>query len=242
VTGQTTNRLYLVRHGQSVANVTREFSYRAVDPPLTELGVEQARITAEHLRPIRVDAIYASPLLRAVQTAEIFRDALGVDFEVIEQLREVDVGELEGRPPTEEAWAIHSGIQQAWAAGRHGATFPGGEDYHALSGRAREAFGQCLAGRSDQTVVIVAHGAIFTAAVDALCPDVSMAEIIRLPNGNCGITIVDVGTEGARLSGTMACWARRTHLDRLPQARFPPPWLAAVREGDPGPGSGTIRG
>ena len=99
-------RLYLVRHGQSVANVTREFSYRRVDPPLTDLGVEQARITAEHLRSVRVDAIYASPMLRAVQTAEIFGSALGLGLEVIEELREVNVGDPEDRAPTQEAWAL----------------------------------------------------------------------------------------------------------------------------------------
>ena len=46
-------RLYLVRHGQSVANVTWEFSYRRVDPPLTDLGIQQAQITAEHLPQVR---------------------------------------------------------------------------------------------------------------------------------------------------------------------------------------------
>jgi len=221
-------KLYLVRHGQSVANVTWEFSYKRVDPPLTDLGVQQARITAEHLRSLPVDALYASPMLRAVQTAEIFGAALGLAYEIVEELREVNVGELEDRAPTREAWAIHTQIHHDWASGKLDAAFPGGEDYHGLSGRALRAFAQIVAARPGRSSVVVAHGAIFTAAVDALCPNVSMAEIVRLPNGNCGITTVDVLTDGVTLTGTMPDgWSRRTHLEHLPQTRFPPPWTAS---------------
>jgi broad specificity phosphatase PhoE len=217
-------RLYLVRHGQSEANVTWEFSYRRVDPPLTALGVQQAQITAEHLRSLPVDAMYASPMLRAVQTAEIFSAALGIDVEILEELREVNVGDLEDLVPTREAWATHSRIHHDWAAGKLDAAFPGGEDYHGLSGRALDAFAQIVAARPGQSSVVVAHGAIFTAAIDALCPAVSMAEIVTLPNGNCGITTVDIQTDGGKLVGVMDGWSRRTHLGHLPDVRFPPPW------------------
>lgn len=221
-------RLYLVRHGQSVANVTWEFSYKRVDPPLTDLGVEQARITAEYFRSVQVDAIYTSPMLRAVQTAEIFKAALGLDVAVIEELREVNVGDLEDRAPTQDAWAVHTQIHDDWANGRLDIAFPGGEDYHGLSGRALRAFARIVAERPDQASIVVAHGAIFTAAVAALCPAVSMAEIVRLPNGNCGITTVDVLTDGATLIGTMTDgWSRRTHLEHLPRVRFPPPWATS---------------
>ena len=225
---QQVTRLYLVRHGQSVANVTWEFSYKRVDPPLTDLGIEQARITAEHLRSLHVDALYTSPMLRAVQTAEIFKAALGLDVAVIEELREVNVGDLEDQAPTQDAWAMHTRIHDDWANGKLDVAFPGGEDYHGLSGRALRAFARIVAERPGQVSIVVAHGAIFTAAVAALCPAVSMAEIVRLPNGNCGITTVDVQTDGATLIGTMTDgWSQRTHLEHLPQIRFPPPWATS---------------
>src|SRR6266536_1904048 len=69
-------RLYLVRHGQSEANVTWEFSYRRVDPPLTERGLRQVNATAEYLASLDVDGLYSSPMTRALQTAEIFGRAL----------------------------------------------------------------------------------------------------------------------------------------------------------------------
>jgi broad specificity phosphatase PhoE len=40
--------LYLVRHGENLANITKEFSYRAVDYPLTPKGILQAEQTAEY--------------------------------------------------------------------------------------------------------------------------------------------------------------------------------------------------
>jgi probable phosphoglycerate mutase len=223
-----TTRLYLVRHGQSVANVTWQFSYKRFDPPLTELGREQAQITAEYLRAIPVDAMYASPMLRARQTAEIFKAAIGLDFEVIEELREVNVGELEDLPSSKESWDVHFQVHRDWADGRLDVCFPGGENYHGLSGRALKAFARIVAERPGQASLVVGHGAIFTAAVDALCPDVRMAEIMTLPNRNCGITTVDIQADvqedRVTLTGVMDGWARWTHLEHLPQVRFPPPW------------------
>jgi broad specificity phosphatase PhoE len=228
-----TTRLYLVRHGQSVANVTWQFSYKRYDPPLTELGVQQAEATADHLRTLRIDAVYSSPMLRAIQTAEVFTAALGLDYAVLEDLREVNVGDLEDGGSTEEDWAIHRQIHEAWAGGNLDAAFPGGEDYHGLAGRALRAFAQIVAERPGQASLVVAHGAIFTAAVDALCPAVSMAEIMKLPNGNCGITTVDVATDGARLIGTLGGWASRDHIAHLPRGGSPPGWAPCP------PGSGA---
>jgi len=68
--------LYLVRHGQSEGNI----GLPSPDPPLTELGVKQARWTAMRFRRIKLNGIYASPFLRAVQTAQIIADELDMPF------------------------------------------------------------------------------------------------------------------------------------------------------------------
>lgn len=221
-------RLYLVRHGQSVANVSWQFSYKRVDVPLTELGVQQAHATAEHLRLFQVDALYCSPMLRARQTADIFKSALGLEYAVIEELREVNVGELEDLPSSRETWDVHNQIHHDWAGGKLDSTFPGGEDYHGLAGRALRAFAQIVAARPGQASVVVAHGMIYMAAVTALCPGVRMTDLMQIPNSNCGITTVDVQTDlngdGATLVGVLDGWARRTHLEHLPNVRMPPPW------------------
>ena len=63
------NRLFLVRHGENVANLTKEFSYRLVDRSLTDKGVEQARQTAVYFQDKSIHAVYTSPLKRAAETA-----------------------------------------------------------------------------------------------------------------------------------------------------------------------------
>ena len=77
------NRLYLVRHGENPANLTKEFSYRRVDYGLTPKGVLQARQTAEFFKGKAVHAVYSSPLKRAAETAGIIAAELELRVEII---------------------------------------------------------------------------------------------------------------------------------------------------------------
>ena len=61
-------KLYLIRHGQSAGNAEGRFGGHSATP-LSELGFQQARMTADVLCREGINAIYASDLLRAVQTA-----------------------------------------------------------------------------------------------------------------------------------------------------------------------------
>src|SRR5215472_16479183 len=100
-----TNILYLVRHGENPANLTKEFSYKLVDYSLTPKGVLQAEQTAAFfLRSIPLTAAYASPLKRAYETGEIIAQAQNLPVTALEEFREINVGEMEQRPPTEENW------------------------------------------------------------------------------------------------------------------------------------------
>src|SRR5579872_6100860 len=95
-----TNTLYLVRHGENLANITKEFSYKLVDYPLTPKGVLQAEQTAAFfLNTIPLMAAFASPLKRARETAEIIARAQNLSVTVLEEFREVNVGDMEQRPP-----------------------------------------------------------------------------------------------------------------------------------------------
>lgn len=82
--------LYLVRHGQSVANFERRHS-GWTQLPLTEKGFEDARRAGRSLAGIEFDRVYSSDLTRAVQTA---RTALGVEPEQLALIRERSVGNL----------------------------------------------------------------------------------------------------------------------------------------------------
>ncbi len=68
-------RLYFVRHGESEANLARQFSNRGFKHPLTPRGVTQATELAARLAGQGIAQIYTSPLQRAAQTAEILAEA-----------------------------------------------------------------------------------------------------------------------------------------------------------------------
>ncbi|HEY0343484.1 MAG TPA: histidine phosphatase family protein, partial [Solirubrobacteraceae bacterium] len=85
----------LVRHGQTERSSRGAYSGQ-LDVPLTSLGREQAQRCAERLAGTDVDAIYTSPLVRALQTAQAVAEASGVSLTIDDRLIEVDYGPFEG--------------------------------------------------------------------------------------------------------------------------------------------------
>ena len=87
--------IYLLRHGQTEHNLERRIQGRC-DSPLTELGKQQARAIGETLRGLLDGSeqfeIIASPLPRAVASAEVVREAVGLDRPVIHDHRLQEVG------------------------------------------------------------------------------------------------------------------------------------------------------
>lgn len=88
-------RLYLVRHGQSAGNAEGRFGGHS-PTPLSELGKQQAEATAAALSKEKIDAIYSSDLLRALQTAQPLAERLNLLAIAHPAFRERKVGVLEG--------------------------------------------------------------------------------------------------------------------------------------------------
>lgn len=90
-------RWTVVRHGETEW-IELGLLHGRLDSPLSTTGRRHAQQTAEHLRGECFDALYTSPLGRAVETAAILGQALGLTPEPLAELREMDFGLLEGRP------------------------------------------------------------------------------------------------------------------------------------------------
>jgi broad specificity phosphatase PhoE len=90
-------RLYFVRHGESESNDMHEISNRGIGHGLTVIGRAQAISLVERLGSTSLTMLYSSPLLRAVQTAEILSQGLEIPFETVDALREFDCGIIEGK-------------------------------------------------------------------------------------------------------------------------------------------------
>ena len=206
-------RLYLVRHGENRANLTKEFSCRKVDYSLTPKGVLQAEQTALALQDRGIAAVYSSPLRRAHETAQHLAGALALPVVVMEAFRELNVGDLEGQPPTAEAWELHNGVLAAWRRGELETAFPGGENYLQMWQRVSAGLREVVQRHPDEAVAIFAHGGVFSASVKALCADVDLTAVLSQENHNCSISEIDahLGADG-KLHGKLITWAACDHM------------------------------
>jgi broad specificity phosphatase PhoE len=170
-----------------------------LDPPLDELGREQAVLVGKTLGPVA--RVVSSPLARARDTAAQIDAPLVVDDRWIE----LDYGEYDGLPLSQvpaEMWA-------AWRADT-GFAPPGGETLRALAERVSEACEELLGEADDQDVVVVSHVSPIKAAVAwALGVDVSISWRTHLHPAS--ITCVGVG----RFGPVLRAYNVTSHLDQL---------------------------
>jgi len=142
--------LLIARHGETDWNRARRWQGHA-DPPLNDFGREQARALAATVTEI--DAIYASDLARARQTAEIVGAEHGVPVRVEPRLREVDVGEWSGLTNDEIAERFPGATQ--WTDG---------ETREAMGERVVAALLEIAAAHPGGRVLVVTHGGPIGAA------------------------------------------------------------------------------
>ena len=150
--------LYIIRHGQTVANIENRIAGRA-DFPLTDVGRAQAVCTANFLKDTPLDAVLTSPLCRAKETAEKIAESHGLPLTVVPDLAEVNFGKLEGMLLTEAA-PIYPDVLDAWHNHIADADFPGGERMREVAVRAEQVVCDILAAYPDKSVCLVTHGAL----------------------------------------------------------------------------------
>jgi broad specificity phosphatase PhoE len=156
-------KILFARHGESLANTLNEISNRGLKHPLTGRGREQAGLLARNLESHSITRIYSSPVLRAIETTVIIANHLGVEYEVVEALREYDVGNLEGRTD-KGAWRSMHSLFDAWVKyQRWDERIEGGESLHQV----RDRFMPLIDGLVQQyrdtnsNMLCVGHGGLY---------------------------------------------------------------------------------
>jgi len=150
-----TTTILLTRHGQTEWNREERFRGR-MDLPLNSTGERQAEALAERLAAFPVSAIYSGPLQRAQRTAEICSHRLGLPYQVLPGLLDVDYGQWQGLSPAEVADRYPEQYRQ-WRDAPAQVRFPGGESFAEMQARAVAALEDVISRHSGQTVVLVAH-------------------------------------------------------------------------------------
>ncbi|MGH2507874.1 MAG: histidine phosphatase family protein, partial [Ktedonobacteraceae bacterium] len=115
------------------------------------------------------------------------------------------------RPPNKAAWQLHDQIIADWFAGKPETTFPGGENFLELVERTRYGLWEATRGRTNQHIVIAAHGGCITALVRSICSNAQNG-LSYVNMYNCAITTIEFSTHGDEMSGFLRSWANATHL------------------------------
>jgi len=151
----------LIRHGETDWNKEGRMQGQS-DIPLNELGLKQASLTAEKLRPAGLSAVYSSDLRRAVQTAEVIGQVCGLPIHTDPRLREVNLGEWQGRLAKELNDQHDMRFATRWMYPSVIAP-PGGETAHQVQARLMAALDDIAAVHPNAVIAIVTHG--FSVAV-----------------------------------------------------------------------------
>lgn len=185
--------LLLVRHGEPAAWAKR-LCHGTLDVPLSDNGVIQARRIGDHLRHARLDAVYASPLARAVATASAVGGSHGLAPVLREDLAEIDFGAFEGRTFAEIA-ASHPDLYARWMREPTGVRFPGGESFEDLRGRVASEVTRIRREHEGGSVAVVTHGGVIRSVLADIL-GVGDRMIFRIDQSWGGMSLVEwVGDE-----------------------------------------------
>jgi broad specificity phosphatase PhoE len=150
--------LYLVRHGQTAHNALHEV-HGLLDDPLDDEGRAQADALGVLFVGVPLTAVYASPLQRAVQTAEPIARAARLDVIANDRVLDRDYGPWTGHVKA-EVIAQFGSIDAA----------PGVEPWTSFTQRVVTAVKELAEPHRDQRVVVVTHDAVNQAVLVGLFP------------------------------------------------------------------------
>jgi 2,3-bisphosphoglycerate-dependent phosphoglycerate mutase len=176
--------IYLVRHGQTEWNAERRLQGR-IDVPLNETGLAQAEMVAGEFAGHQLDAIYSSPLVRAMHTARIINTPHGHEIQTHEALTEASYGPLEGikiddyhRQCSEHiAYFFQMSLQERV----HFKIAPEAESYFEVYERVYPVLQQLSNKHQGQKILVVTHGGLMR-AVFSMMAGVDVREI-KIENG-----------------------------------------------------------
>ncbi|MEA2477499.1 MAG: hypothetical protein QOC87_1698 [Actinomycetota bacterium] len=145
--------IYLVRHGATEWNRTKRAQGQA-DVPLNEDGRLQALHAAEAFSTLALEAVYASDLARAAETARAIAASHDLEVQIDPRFSEIDQGDWTGLSTDE----IRKRWPDLWGPARHYSARPGGESPSQVRERALAGLADVTSAHPDGNVVVVSHG------------------------------------------------------------------------------------
>jgi len=149
--------IYFLRHGETTASQTGGYC-GTVDPDLTPAGYQMAEDFADAYKALAWTAIFSSPLRRAAATARPLCEAVGIQMELKEGLKEIAYGQWEGKTPEEVNREFHDDYVR-WLADPGWNAPPGGERGIDIARRSSLVIEEIERAYSSGNVLVVSHKA-----------------------------------------------------------------------------------
>jgi broad specificity phosphatase PhoE len=157
--------IILARHGETEWNVEEVFRGR-IDVELNPRGRRQAELLADHLSELKIEAVYSSPLKRALDTAEAIARRHQLKVEASPGLIDGDFGQWQGLP-LNEVREKYKELYRQWAESPHRVKIPGGESLDGVRERALKVVNGIIA-KHRERVVLVSHRVVNKVLICAL--------------------------------------------------------------------------
>ena len=184
-----TTSIILVRHGQTAWNAEEVFRGQ-IDIELDETGLKQAELLAEYLSRRKLEAVYSSPLKRAIQTAEAIARHHGLTVEIAPGLNDIDFGEWQGLSLREVRTRFNE-LLEMWVSDPHLVRIPSGDSLDEVRQRALALMNQVVDKHGGKEIALVSHRVVNKVLICALLGlDNSHFWDVRL--NTCGITTFEL--------------------------------------------------
>ena len=176
--------IILVRHGETEWNVAEIFRGR-IDIELNETGIKQAELLAKYLSKLKIEAIYSSPLKRALKTAEIIADNHKLDVDIAPGLIDFNFGKWQGLSH-QEVKDKNKELYADWINRPDQIKMPAGESLDEVRKRATGVVNNIIA-RYKGTVVLISHRVVNKVLICALL-GLDNSHFWNIKQDTCGIT------------------------------------------------------
>jgi probable phosphoglycerate mutase len=185
---------FLIRHA-SCNGLGQKLWGRTPGVCLNETGRSQAQRLAEQFNGIKLQAIYSSPLERAIDTAETLARSMNLDLKLNPALNEIDYGDWTGKTfdilCTDERWRRYN-------ARRSTTVIPGGESFLDVQNRVVKELDVLSHQHGNAHVALVSHADIIRAAVAHFtATPIDMIERIKI--SPCSVSVLALDEESATL-------------------------------------------
>jgi probable phosphoglycerate mutase len=201
-----------MRHGQADNNVSRTLVGRHIESHLTSQGRQQVADAAKQLKSIPIDKVYASPVIRAMETAQIVCEALGMDYEVDERLYEIELGKLVGMNFEEVTTKYGDLFLRFYAEHDPVLDSFGVEPFAAVKQRVKSLLDDALEKHEGSNVLMVTHLDPIKAALSTIL-DLKPEALYRWHIRNASLTVLKHESRIYSLSGVNVMEMHRYPID-----------------------------